>query len=625
MQAVFKKRFHCAIATAFARMLRLSLIVFLVFTTTSPLTVFGADQEAGTLPYLYNISATSVAQTTATITWNSTFNATSQVFYGTTAQDNPGNYTYSTAATTTNTTVHSVPISTGITASTTFHYRVRSVGDIGGTLTSVLSEDYTFNTPAATPPSSGGGGGGGGGPAPTTKGIEKVGWYFSASGLTTTNIELTSADGKAKGLLTQHTTVTNATGKALNYITCYPPSGNVTPPAGKQIIAAYDFGPDGTRFNPAITIKITYDPAKLPDGVPEENLTLAYYDNATSAWTELSSMSIDTVNKVISGKTTHFTPVAVLCSAASDEVPVSPGTTLLGVSVDPDGKLLSTLVVKGAESGITRAVSQATLTLAKGTAALNKDRKPLSEISIAEMASPPASPEKKVIIGLPYQFGPEGATFDPPASLAFSYDRSKLPEGVAEQELTIAYFDFTADKWIELATVVDRTQNTVTAPVSHFTAFAVLGLKQEVTPVVIGPDPSAFVVSSLEIAPAEVNPGENVTVSVMVTNTAELNGYYTVNLRLNDAAESKTDVMVITGDTKKATFNVSKTEPGTYTVDVNGLTGSFRVKRVAGESGPVPGWAIGVSIAFACLSVGCGIAAFIIWRRRTYRSEFMGK
>jgi len=114
-----------------------------------------------------------------------------------------------------------------------------------------------------------------------------------------------------------------------------------------------------------------------------------------------------------------------------------------------------------------------TLTIPVGTVGLTEDLECLPEITMVTMDDPPPPPEDAHVIGLVYDFGPDGATFEEAITLTFTYDPDSLPEGVSEEDLVIAYF--IDGEWIELECVVDTETNTITALVSHFTTFALIG------------------------------------------------------------------------------------------------------------------------------------------------------
>ncbi|GAI93180.1 unnamed protein product, partial [marine sediment metagenome] len=92
--------------------------------------------------------------------------------------------------------------------------------------------------------------------------------------------------------------------------------------------------------------------------------------------------------------------------------------------IDSDGEILKTIEAT-TEDGML------TMTIPEGTIALGEDGKRLKSLQVAVNESPPEPPEDAHIIGLAYDFGPAGATFDPPLTLEYTYDTEALPEGVA--------------------------------------------------------------------------------------------------------------------------------------------------------------------------------------------------
>ncbi len=105
-----------------------------------------------TPPVISGVSASSLTSSSAAISWNTNETSDTQVEYGTTSA-----YGSATSLNASMTTGHSAAIS-GLAASATYHYRVRSK-DAAGNL--AVSGDFSFATSA----SGGGGGGGGGGSA----------------------------------------------------------------------------------------------------------------------------------------------------------------------------------------------------------------------------------------------------------------------------------------------------------------------------------------------------------------------------------------------------------------------------------------------------------------------------
>ncbi len=171
------------------------------------------------------------------------------------------------------------------------------------------------------------------------------------------------------------------------------------------------------------------------------------------------------------------------------------------------------------------------ITIPKGTIAKEKDGTRLKGLAINAYEDPPAPPADANIIGLAYDFGPNGATFDPPMTLTWSYDPDTLGD-VTEESLVLAYYDEVASKWVELEGVVDTENNTITARVAHFTVFAIIGT---VPPPPL-PVPAAFAVSDLVISPREVYVGEPVNIEVLVANTGGESGSLEVAFKINGAA-----------------------------------------------------------------------------------------
>ena len=207
------------------------------------------------------------------------------------------------------------------------------------------------------------------------------------------------------------------------------------------------------------------------------------------------------------------------------------------------------------------------LTINEGTKPLRKTGYRLSAIVMAEMKEPPAPPPNANVIGLVYDFAPDGATFDPPATLTFTYDPDEIPEGVSPENLVIAIWDEAAEEWVNLVSTVDTATETISASVSHFTAFTVIASTQ----------PAAFETSYLTVLPGEVEPGEKVTISVKVTNTGDLSESYEVTLKIDKVVVATEDVTLAGGTSGTVTFTTSKDAAGTYNVNVNGLSSTFTV------------------------------------------------
>ena len=253
-----------------------------------------------------------------------------------------------------------------------------------------------------------------------------------------------------------------------------------------------------------------------------------------------------------------------------------PGITNVIDSITESGRFTEDVTAKS-EGGKVK------LNMSKNTIGKKKGGQPLRTITIIEMEEPPAPPENSEIIGLTYDLNPDGATFDPPITLTFTYDPDTIPEGVDEEELVLAWWDAAGDRWVELESTVDTATHTIIARVGHFTTFAVIGYEEVELP----PEPAAFTLSSLTISPTEVNVGEEVSISIMIANTGGELGSYEVTLKINSEVEATEEVPIAAGSSQQVSFTTSKDTVGTYIVDVGGLTDSFVVKAAPPVLPPV--------------------------------------
>ncbi len=256
-------------------------------------------------------------------------------------------------------------------------------------------------------------------------------------------------------------------------------------------------------------------------------------------------------------------PTAAVEGGGGDRPSAEEGVTDVSDVVTSEGEFTEAVTTESEDGNVE-------LTIDEGTIGLIEEE-PLSEISVTEMEDPPAPPADSNVIGLAYDLGPDDATFDPPITLTFTYDPALIPEGVAEENLVITIWDEAAGEWVNLVSTVDPVTNTITASVSHFTAFTVVAYTR----------PAVFTATDLAIAPEEVDIGEKVTVSALVTNTGDLADSYKITLKIDGVAVATQDVTLAGGASQKVTFTTTKDAAGTYTVNINGLSSTFTVREVA--------------------------------------------
>ncbi|MFH1647797.1 MAG: CARDB domain-containing protein [Chloroflexota bacterium] len=321
-----------------------------------------------------------------------------------------------------------------------------------------------------------------------------------------------------------------------------------------------------------------YDPAVLAAaGMSEENLKVAYLNPSTGAWTEVTT-TVDTTNKIAYASPDHFSSWTLLATPTpppSEVVTQYPagggggggasGVTSLHEFITGSGRFV---IDSTAESDDHRVE----LAIPKDTVARNKVGQPFYTITIREQAAPAAAPAGSRILGLVYDVGPGGATFDPPVNLVFNYADSWIPSGVAEESLVIATWQ--DGGWVELDNgTVDTAANTITAPVSHFTVFTILAHTTA----------AGFEMASLDVSPTTVNPGETVTVRATVSNTGDIAGSHKVTIKLGDEVIAVEQIDLAGGASRTLTFTLAAPDAGSYTVDVNGLRATLTVIEIPEE------------------------------------------
>jgi len=240
-----------------------------------------------------------------------------------------------------------------------------------------------------------------------------------------------------------------------------------------------------------------------------------------------------------------------------------------------------------------------------GTVVRDGEGNPLAGLEIAINEAPLPPPPEADIVGLPYELGPHGVTFDQLVSLSFSYDPSQIPPQLAEEELVMGYYDDETDQWLVLPSTVDMANDTITATIDHLSIFAVIAPNPPLLP-------AAFTISALNVSPLETDIGETVTVSVLVTNTGELEGSYSLDLFINGALVETREI-TLAGGSQTAVFSMPSDKAGSYSVELNGLEGSFTVLEAPLLPLALPGaviWAI-LGLAIAALVVSAIIAPIV--------------
>jgi hypothetical protein len=110
-------------------------------------------------------------------------------------------------------------------------------------------------------------------------------------------------------------------------------------------------------------------------------------------------------------------------------------------------------------------------------------------------------------------------------------------------------------------------------------------------------------------------------VSVRLVNTGTIEGAKTVVLKVNDSNAAQKEITLTPGKSQLVSFTVSKTEPGSYNVSIEGQSASFEVASggAAGKEQP-SGLSIPVMIIIGagCLLVLILVIVLIVRQRSSY-------
>jgi len=408
---------------------------------------------------------------------------------------------------------------------------------------------------------------------------------------------------------TFHATVT-AQATCINDLPLPISEGFVT---GRILAEHVDSGTKVTLIS-SYTVTITDFPAKEGDNV-EKSLTVSLDFPAESP-----AGAYDVFGEIIEARikvvlwftvtsqlpqSASIGPVTYLPEGTGEPITgdsILPETTDTSDKIDAQGKVIETFTIRSVDN-------EWALTLNKDTLALDDSGRPVTAITMLEMAEPPAPSADYSVISLIYDLGPDGASFDRLITLTVTYDELQLPEGVSEDDLVIAIWDKALEEWVELEDcVVDSVGNTVTVAISHFTAFAVLA-HTAVSP--------AFSTSDLTILPSEVSVGGSVSISVLVTNSGDLPGGYEVSLEIDGEVEETREMTLAGGVSELVTFLVTRDVAASYQVEVDGQRGQFTVEPVlvAPPSEPFPWWGIVIGV-IGVVVVGLLVYFLIIRPRR---------
>ena len=290
------------------------------------------------------------------------------------------------------------------------------------------------------------------------------------------------------------------------------------------------------------------------------------------------------------------TDVSVPEGGAGGAAPLPAGTTDIIGAATTDGRFITEATASSVDG-------QCSINIPRGTVGLTADRQPLTQISITPNTAPPEPPANSSVIGLVYNLGPEGATFDPPITVSFTYDPNKLTAGVNEKNFAITVYNKATSKWVKLSNIkIDNVKHTIRGQTNHFTAFSIIAYL------------ASFSLSSLTISPAEVNIGDIVNINADIANNGDVTGSYNATLIINDTPVSSRPITLAGHTSEKITFITTINDTGTHFIKIGTLSKTFEVK-VPTSTTPTNWGLIGGLIA-AIVAIITLLVYFLWWKRR---------
>jgi len=169
-----------------------------------------------------------------------------------------------------------------------------------------------------------------------------------------------------------------------------------------------------------------------------------------------------------------------------------------------------------------------------------------------------------------YSVNPSFFTISPPGNLVLSYDLSELPPD--SLSLFTAYYD-TQKGWVELSPGDITEAGELTVEISGPLICTII--------VKLGPPrPPAepyFRPSNLVIEPGEAKPGQEITISLIVTNIGGAAGTCTLELKVDGEVRSVKSVTLEPGESQVVSFSIIEDMEGEHIVEIADLSGDFSI------------------------------------------------
>ena len=356
----------------------------------------------------------------------------------------------------------------GLASATTYYFALKAGDDAGNWANlSNIAHRATLR--------SGGGGGGGGGPTKyfTVDFQEKLTTVpLRWDGSLAVPMLATNPEGTASLEIDKGTKVLDTAGKPMDEIAIAImvfPQLPALPPNTIMIGGIYSFTSFNLVFDKPAALTLGFSHSEVPEGTL--SLTMVY--GSETSWSEVE-VEWTTIGglEALSAKINHTGMFAIIANVLSfSELEIGyMGQKVASGNLTTDGLLMESL-----EFTIQNGNGELYFRLPEGTRMLNREGKPpamilIDPVTLSELPPPPS--DNSVIL-MPFSIHPD-LTIAPIMKVIIHYDEGELGNGINEEDLVLAYYDATREKWVPLLSKVDAEGNTITAWTTHTSIFAVL-------------------------------------------------------------------------------------------------------------------------------------------------------
>jgi hypothetical protein len=212
----------------------------------------------------------------------------------------------------------------------------------------------------------------------------------------------------------------------------------------------------------------------------------------------------------------------------------------------------------------------AKLNVKKGTVLVNKQGQLVPYIMIEKMVNPPSADENRQIAGGVYDFQPDGAKFDPAVLLTLKYDIASILEGISDDRLYIVTWNAENQEWERMESTVDPLDRSITTYINHFSIYTIMADTR----------PASFTVTDMMITPSEPTLGQSMDISAVITNTGDLTGSYSAELKIDNEVAQTKEIKLDGGASQRVSFSITPDVEGEYVIGIGGATGRVVVQAI---------------------------------------------